>query len=191
MNTAVLDLLATRRSVKAAALTSPGPTPAQLEQILTLAARVPDHKKVEPWRFVVFEGDARAKFGEVIADACKAEDKMAPSEARLQTERERLMRAPTVVAVISRVVPTPGAPEIEQVLSCGAVCMNLCHAANALGFGTTWITEWIAFSPRVRAGLGLAANEQIAGFIYIGTAKERQPDRDRPALAKIVTRWQG
>ncbi len=191
MSNALLDLLASRRSVKAAALAEPGPTAAQLEQILTLAARVPDHKKVEPWRFIVFEGAARASFGEVIAQACKAEDKMAPSEARLQTERERLMRAPTVVCVVSRVVPTPGAPEIEQVLSCGAACINLCHAANAMGFGTTWITEWIAFSPRVRAALGLADSEQIAGFIYIGTPKERQPDRERPSLAKIVSRWQG
>ena len=188
---AILDLLATRRSVKPAALAAPGPTPAQLDQILTLAARVPDHKKVEPWRFIVFEGEARATFGDVIADACKAEDKMAPSESRLATERERLMRAPTVVCVISRVVETPGAPEIEQLLSCGAACQNLVLAANGMGFGTNWITEWIAFSPRVRAGLKLADNERIAGFIYIGTAKERQPDRERPSLAKVVTRWQG
>jgi nitroreductase len=191
MTNAILDLLATRRSVKPAALAEPGPNPAQLEQILTIAARVPDHKKIEPWRFVVFEGEARARFGAAIAEACKAEDKMAPSEARLETERARLLRAPTVVAVISRIVETPGAPEIEQILSCGAVCQNLCLAANAMGFGTCWITEWIAFSPRVKAALGLAANERIAGFIYIGTAKERQPDRERPALAKIVSRWQG
>ena len=88
-----LEMLATRRSVKAAALTEPGPTPAELEQILTVAARVPDHKKVEPWRFILFEGETRAKFGEVIADACKAEDKMPPSEARLETERQRLFLA--------------------------------------------------------------------------------------------------
>lgn len=191
MTNATLDLLATRRSVKPAALAEPGPTPAQLDQILTIAARVPDHKKVEPWRFIVFEGEARARFGEAIAEACKAEDKMPPSETRLETERTRLLRAPTVVCVISRVVETPGAPEIEQVLSCGAACQSLVIAANAMGFGTNWITEWIAFSPRVKSALGLAANERIAGFIYIGTAKERQPDRERPNLSKIVTRWPG
>ena len=76
-------------------------------------------------------------------------------------------------------------------LSCGAACRTCALAANALGFGTSWITEWIAFSPRVRAALDLADNERVAGFIYIGTAKERQPDRERPALEKIVTRWQG
>jgi nitroreductase len=116
---------------------------------------------------------------------------MAPSETRLAGERQRLMRAPTVVVVVSQVKPTPGAPEIEQVLSCGAACMNLCLAANALGYGTSWITEWISFSPRVREALGLGEIEKIAGFIYIGTQTERQTDRDRPALDKIVTRWQG
>lgn len=191
MSHAILDLLASRRSVKAAMLTEPGPSPAELQQILTIAARVPDHKKLEPWRFIVFEGEARRKLGEVFAEACKAEDRMAPSETRLDTERARPLRAPTIVAVISRVVETPGAPEIEQVLSAGAACMNLVIAATALGYGCAWITEWVAFSPRVREALKLAANEKIAGFIYIGSAKERQPDRDRPDLARIVTRWQG
>jgi nitroreductase len=191
MTHALLDLLATRRSVKPAAMTEPGPSPEQLERMLTIAARVPDHKKVEPWRFIVFEGDARARFGEIIAEACMAEDKIPPSESRIETERGRLMRAPVVVCVVSRVVETPGAPEIEQLMSCGAACMNLVLAANALGYGTSWVTEWIAFSPRVQAALGLAANERVAGFIYIGTAKARQPDRERPSLSKIVTRWQG
>ena len=191
MTQAILDLLSTRRSVKAAALTAPGPSASELNQILAIAARVPDHKKLEPWRFIVFEGEARAKFGESIAEACQAEDRMPPSPTRLETERARFLRAPTVVAVISRVVEMPGAPEIEQVLSAGAACMNLCLAANALGYGTTWVTEWVAFSPRIRSALHLADNEKIAGFIYIGTAKERQADRDRPDLARIVTRWQG
>ena len=106
-------------------------------------------------------------------------------------ERTRLLRAPTVVAVISRVTPNPAAPEWEQILSCGAACFNLCLAANALGFGTCWITEWYSYSRGRARGLKLAANERIAGFIYIGTAKEQQPDRDRPQLAKIVTRWTG
>ena len=127
----------------------------------------------------------------MLLKACLAEEKETPSAARLEIERTRLLRAPTVVAVISRVTPNPGAPEWEQVLSCGAACFNLCLAANALGFGTCWITEWYSYSPAVRAALGLAANERMAGFVYIGTAKEGQPDRDRPQLAKIVTRWTG
>lgn len=182
-------MLLSRRSVKPAAMTEPGPSPAQLAQILTAAARVPDHKKLAPWRFVVFEGEARAAFGEVLAAACQKEEAEPPSPVRLELERGRLLRAPTVVAVISRVVETPGAPEWEQILSAGAACFNMCLAANALGFGTSWITEWYSYSPAVRAALGLAGNERIAGFVYIGTPTERQPDRERPALADIVTRW--
>lgn len=191
MSQETLEFLLQRRSVKPAMLAEPGPSPEQLQRILTAAARVPDHKKLEPWRFVVFEGEARAAFGRVLGDACAAEEKERPSAARLETERTRLMRAPTVVAVISRVTPNPAAPEWEQVLSCGAVCFNMCLAANALGFGTCWITEWYSYSPAVRARLGLADNERLAGFVYIGTARERQPDRDRPDLARIVTRWTG
>ncbi|KAB2917495.1 MAG: nitroreductase [Hyphomicrobiaceae bacterium] len=186
-----VELLLKRRSVKPAMLVEPGPSAAQLDTILTAAARVPDHKKLEPWRFIVFSGDARALFGRILLKACLAEEKQTPSAARLEMERTRLLRAPTVVAVISRVVPHPAAPEWEQILSCGAACFNLCLAANAMGFGTCWITEWYTYSAAVRAGLGLAQNERIAGFIYIGTAKEQQPDRERPALAKIVTRWTG
>lgn len=190
MSSTALTLLKTRRSAKAAQLTEPGPSSEELETILTCAARVPDHKRVVPWRFIVFEGDARRRFGEVLAQALVAEDKEVPSQVRLETERGRLLRAPTVVCVVSRVVPTPGAPEWEQILSCGAAAFNLCLAANALGYGTCWITEWYSYSPGVRAALGLTENERAAGFVYIGTAKERQPDRERPVLSGIVSRWQ-
>jgi nitroreductase len=191
MSQDMLELLLTRRSVKAAMLAEPGPTPDQVTTILTAAARVPDHKKLVPWRFIVFEGEARARFGRILLEACSAEEREPPSAARLEIESTRLLRAPTVVAVISRTTPNPGAPEWEQVLSCGAACQNLCLAANAMGFGTCWITEWYAYSAGVRAALGLAGNEKIAGFIYIGTARERQADRDRPDLAQITTRWAG
>lgn len=189
MHQETLDLLLTRRSVKAAMLAEPGPTPGQLTTILTAAARVPDHKKLQPWRFIVFEGEARAAFGRVLGEACAAEDKEPPSGARIEIERTRFLRAPTVVAVISRTTPNPGAPEWEQVLSCGAACLNLCLAANAMGFGTCWITEWYAYSAGVRSALRLAANEKVAGFIYMGTANERQADRDRPDVTKITSRW--
>ena len=189
MHHETLELLLTRRSVKAMMLAEPGPTPDQLTTILTVAARVPDHKKLVPWRFIVFEGEARVNFGRVLIEACVAEEKEPPSAARLEIERTRLLRAPTVVAVISSAMPNPGAPEWEQVLSCGAACQNLCLAANAMGFGTCWITEWYAYSSGVRSALDLAGNEKVAGFIYIGTARDRQPDRERPDLAKITSRW--
>jgi nitroreductase len=191
MSQETIDLLLKRRSAKPAMLAAPGPTSEQLTTILTAAVRVPDHKKLEPWRFIVFEGEARAAFGRVLLKACLAEEKETPTAGRLEMERMRLLRAPTVIAVISRATPNPAAPEWEQILSCGAACFNLCLAATALGFGTCWITEWYAYSAGVRAALKLAANERIAGFVYIGTAKERQPERERPLLAKIVSRWTG
>jgi nitroreductase len=187
----MLDLLTTRRSVKPDKLVAPGPSPEQLSALLTLAARVPDHKKLAPWRFVVFEGDARAQMGEVFAKACAAEDKEPPSSVRLDFERRRLLRSPLVVAVVSRVVPNPVAPEWEQVLSAGAACFNLCIAANAMGFGTCWITEWVAYSPMVAREMGLGEGERIAGFVYIGTAAEKPADRDRPVMSEIVQHWGG
>lgn len=186
-----LHLLATRRSVKPDKLLPPGPNAAELELILTIAARVPDHKKLAPWRYIVFEGEARATMGGIIAEACATEEKEPPSPVRLETERKRLLRSPVVVAVISRVVEKPGAPEWEQVLSAGASAFNLCLAANAMGFGTSWITEWIAYSPRVRSALHLVENERVAGFVYIGTPAGPSEERDRPKLADLVTRWDG
>ena len=186
-----LKLLQSRRSAKVALLAAPGPSPAELETILAIAARVPDHKRLVPWRFIVFEGEARSRFGEVLAATLASEDKEAPSTARLETERQRLLRAPLVVAVVSRVVESPGAPELEQLLSCGAAAYNLCLAANAMGYGTCWITEWYSFSKGVHASLGLGPGERVAGFIYIGTEAAKQPDRERPVMADIVTRWQG
>jgi len=189
MTNPVLDLLAKRRSVKPDLLAEPAPSAAQLETILTLAARVPDHKKLAPWRFIVFEGEARLRAGEIFASACEAEETEPPSSKRLDIERARLARSPLVVAVVSRVIDKPGAPEWEQVLSAGACAFNMCVAANAMGFGTCWITEWVAYSPRVKAALGLATNERIAGFVYIGTPGQAPEERERPRLADLVTRF--
>ncbi|MBA4131948.1 MAG: nitroreductase [Hyphomicrobium sp.] len=186
---ATITLLKTRRSVKPDLLALPAPSAEELETILTIASRVPDHKKLAPWRFVIIEGAARAKLGELAAEACKREEAEPPSHVRLDTERKRFLRAPLVIAVVSRVKETRGAPEWEQILSAGAACMNLCVAANALGYGTTWITEWISYSKTFGDGFGLAANERIAGFVHIGTATQKPDERERPALADVVTRW--
>ena len=191
MTRETLDFLLQRRSVKPAAMTGPGPTAAELDLILTAAARVPDHKKMVPWRFIVFEGEGRAGFGNVLAEVCATEESEPPSPQRLEIERGRFLEAPIVVGVISKVTPHVGAPEWEQVLSAGAACFNLCLAANALGYASNWLSGWYAYSPGVKARLGLADNERVAGFIYIGTAKERPEDRDRPSLSQIVTRFEG
>ena len=188
MSNPAIDHLLTRRSVSANALAEPGPNADQLDQILTAAARVPDHKKLAPWRFILFQDEAREAFGQVLADACRAEAPE-PSAFRIETEAKRFLRAPVVVAVISRVTKTPSVPEWEQVLSAGAACQNMIVPATALGFGAQWITEWCAFSENVRQALRLQGNERVAGFIYIGTAKERPDERARPGLEEIVTAW--
>ena len=189
--TDMLEKLLTRRSSSASGglLGEPGPSEAQLRQILTAAARVPDHKKLAPWRFIVFAGEARGKFGAELAAILPREDKMPPSPARLELEAQRFLRAPLVVGVVSRVTKNPAAPDWEQILSAGAACQNLCLAANALGFGTNWITEWYGYSAGVRTVLKLGDNERMAGFIYIGTAKQILPDRDRPDLSQLVSYW--
>jgi nitroreductase len=188
---AVLEALLRRRSVSAQQLGEPGPSRAQLELILTAAARVPDHKKLVPWRFVLIEGEARARFGERLAEILARESPAEATPDRLAIERGRFSRAPLVVAVVSRVVDNPAAPEWEQILSAGACCQTLCIAANATGFATNWITEWCGYSKGVASALGLAAHERIAGFVYIGSPKLVPPDRERPKLADISTRWQG
>ena len=189
INNSLFDFLAARRSVKPDKLTDPAPTADELNRILTAGTRVPDHKKLAPWRFIVFEGDARARMGVVFADACLREEKEPPSAVRLEFERGRFTRAPMVITAISSPKPNPGAPEWEQIMSAGAMCFNTCLAANALGFGTCWITEWIAYSPIVRATLKLSEHERIAGFIYIGHTAEKPQERERPAVADLVTRW--
>ena len=185
----ILTFLAQRRSFKPDRLLVPGPTPDELSRILTVGTRVPDHKKLAPWRFIVFEGEARARIGEVFAEACQREDVEPPSHIRLDTERKRFQRAPLVLGVVSSLKPKPGAPEWEQVLSSGALCYNICLAANALGFGTCWITEWVAYSPTVQAALQLREGERIAGFIHIGRPSEKPEERERPAVAELVSHY--
>jgi nitroreductase len=183
-----LDLLKTRRSVKPIELTGPGPAPAELDTLLTVASRVPDHGKLTPWRFIVFEGDARAKAGETIAAVFKAANPQATDE-QVAFERNRLARAPLVVAVVSRAAPHVKIPEWEQELSAGAAAMTLVMAAHASGFAASWITEWYAYDRAVLDALGLAANEKIAGFVHIGRAAKPPEDRPRPPLSEIVSRF--
>ena len=188
MTNPAIDLLLTRRSVSANSLTEPGPTAAELEMMLRSATRVPDHKKLVPWRFLLFQGEARAAFGKILAAICRAEEKD-PGAFRLENEEKRFLRAPLVIAEISRLVKNPGAPDWEQILSAGAACQNLLLAATALGYGAQWITEWYGYSEGVRQALRLAENERVAGFVYIGTPKEKPDERERPVLADIVTAW--
>jgi len=183
-----LSRLLQRRSVPARWLGEPGPCEQEIETLLRVASRVPDHGKLVPWRFVLIQGDARQRLGEVLATAFQADNPEA-GEDKIAAERERFAHAPLVVAVVSRVVPHVKIPDWEQLLSAGAVCMNLLNAAMFLGYGASWLTGWGAFDRRVLDALGLKPDERIAGFIHIGTAKETPTDRDRPSLNDIVTRF--
>jgi nitroreductase len=185
-----IDLLKTRRSVKPADLSAPGPSPAALDVLLTIASRVPDHGKLVPWRFIVFEGEARIAAGERIAAVFVADHPDAKSQ-HIQWERMRLARAPLVVAVVSRAAPHAKIPEWEQVLSAGAAAMNLVVAAHALGFAASWVTEWYAYDRRVLDALGVSQAERIVGFVHVGTPARRADDRVRPRLDDIVTRFNG
>ena len=188
MTNTLLAFLKNRRSSSVKTMQGPGPTPEQITEIVQTGLRVPDHGKYMPWYVVAFSGDARARFGEVLAQAYARQD-AAAAPAKLELEAEKFLRAPTVLAVISTVRPGKHAAW-EQILSAGAACYNICLAANALGFGTNWLTEWPTYDAHVRDALGLQEHENIAGFIYIGTAPEAQDDRDRPDLARVLTFWQ-
>src|SRR5437879_6031193 len=183
-----LELLKTRSSIKAVELRDPGPTAAEIETLLTIAARVPDHGKLTPWRFIVFEGAARLAAGAAIEAAFRAKYPGATPE-QVDYERKRLARAPLVIAVVSRAGAHVKIPEWEQVLSAGACAMSLVFAAHALGYAANWITEWYAYDRRVLDALGLAPHERIAGFIHIGTPVHAASDRPRPPLGEITTRF--
>jgi nitroreductase len=183
-----IELLKIRRSVKPREMTVPGPSPAELETILSIGARVPDHGKLTPWRFIVFEGDARMRAGEVIARVFAQKNPAAPL-AEIDVEKRRLTDAPLVIGVVSFTKPHPKVPAWEQELSAGASAMNIVTAATALGYGANWLTGWFAFDRDVLDGLGVKADEKLAGFIHIGTPSKPAEDRPRPALSDIVTRF--
>lgn len=183
-----LDLLKTRRSFKAAELTGPPPSAAEIDTLLTVASRVPDHGKLVPWRFIVFEGDARRAAGAAIVTAFHAKYPDAKPE-QAEAERARLARAPLVIAVVSRAAPHVKIPEWEQVLSAGAAAMSLVLAAHALGYGAAWITEWYAYDRGVLDALGLKPHEKIAGFVHIGRPPGMPEDRPRPPLEEIASRY--
>jgi len=183
-----LSSLLTRRSVAARWLGEPGPTKAEIDTLLTIATRVPDHGRLAPWRFILIQGDARQRLGDIQAAFFQADNPEAEPE-KVATERSRFSHAPLVVAVVSSVKPSAKIPEWEQVLSAGAVCMNLLNAANALGYGAVWLSGWSSFDRRMLDALGLAPHERIAGYVHVGTSAETPTERPRPVLAEIASEF--
>jgi nitroreductase len=185
-----LSLLSTRRSTSLKTMGEPGPTPEQIDQILRIAVRVPDHGKLQPWRFIQFEGVSREKFGGELAKRWK-DLHPETSEESLNHWRGFLLRAPTVIALISRAAPHPKIPVWEQQLSSGAVGQNILLAATALGIGCQWNTDWCAYDPEVAKLMKLEPHERVAGFFYLGSPKEAIEDRPRPDPQALLTRWSG
>ncbi len=186
----LLDYLKTRRSVTLPFLAEPGPNPTELEEMLTIATRVPDHGKLAPWRLVTYSGDDRAIAGARLAEIAKRRNPDIEAVA-LEAEQQRFLPAPLTVGVISTASPHPKIPEFEQVLSAGCVAFNLVHAAFALGFAAHWVTRWYAYDEEAALMLGAKPGEKFVGFVHIGTPQTMLEDRDRPALADVVSKWQG
>ncbi|MCO5733825.1 nitroreductase [Rhizobium sp. SSA_523] len=185
-NQPLFDYLSTRRSIPALQMTGPGPDETELRSILTLASRVPDHGKLAPWRFIVYRGQARLALGEALEKIAVARQPDLSDELRA-VERNRLARAPVVIAVVSTAADHVKIPVWEQELSAGAVCLNLFLAANAHGYAANWLSEWIAYDEEAKAVLGIRQSEKLAGFLYIGRSDFPQTDRPRPELDDIVT----
>lgn len=184
-NDAALQFLATRRSHPPKMMTGPGPDPDQLADLLTLAARVPDHGKLEPWRFVVLGRQTLEAMAPLLRDAVLAagQDQAAADKAA------SAMASPVIVAVVFSPVDSPKVPEWEQVLSTGALCLGLVNAALASGWGAAWLTGFAALNQSfAQAHLGIAAHERVAGLIHIGTRGAQPPERPRPDIA-AKTEW--
>ncbi|MDP2763767.1 MAG: nitroreductase [Brevundimonas sp.] len=177
------DRLARRRSAPAQALIAPGPSRAEVERILLLGARTPDHGKLFPWRFVVLGPDSRADLARALAPLAERQ----PDPGKAARVLSKLTAPPLTILVLSVPVPGHKVPEWEQQLSAGAVCMNLEHAANAFGYSAGWITDWYSYDPDALALFGVGAGERVAGFIHIGTLAEPPLERPRPDVAALTT----
>ena len=180
----VLARLAVRRSASAQLLTAPGPSEAEIEQILSLGARTPDHGKLFPWRFVVLGPQSRADLSEALAALAETQGRVDKDLAVLA----KLANPPLTIMVVSTPIQGHKVPVWEQQLSAGAVCMNLEHAADALGYSASWITDWYSYDPAAVALFGVQDGETIAGFIHIGTLTEAPLERPRPVMAHKVER---
>jgi nitroreductase len=181
----VLEFLLNRRSRPAKTLTGPVPDHAALMPMLKAAARSPDHGKLEPWRFIVLEGAALARLAELTVIRGQ---ELALDGDKLDKSRRQFGDAELAVAVVAAPLPSEKVPDVEQVLSSGAVCLALLNAALASGWGANWLSGWMAYDrPFLDKGLGLESHEFVAGFIHIGTETHTPPERPRPDLAAKVS----
>jgi nitroreductase len=187
-----IDFITSRTSVKAISMTEPGPSDAELQEIIAAGLRVPDHGKIGPWRIQIVKKDAQKKLGKVYEAAFRKDNPTAPDDV-VEFNALRCQRAPVMLVVTSY----PDArrfdkvPHMEQRLSGGALCQNLLHGAHALGYAAQWLTGWPAYHADVKKALGHAPETEIIGFIFIGTSNEKPMERERVGADKVVSEWTG
>ena len=184
-NPAALAFLLTRRSRPARTLGETGPDAATLRRMLTAAVRVPDHGKLEPWRFVVIEGAARDRLAGLVRARAAA---LGLDSAAGEKAAAAFTQGALVVAVVASPKPSEKIPEWEQLMSAGCVCLSLVNAALAAGWGANWLSGWVATDRPFLDALGLTAPEFVAGFVHIGAEKTPPPDRPRPSVDALVSR---
>jgi nitroreductase len=186
-----LEFLRGRRSVPAAQLQPPGPTPDQLRDIVATAIRVPDHGKLTPWRLIALAGDAGARYGEALAALHARVDPGVPEKA-LAKDRDRFAHSPVVLAVVARIdAQHPKIPAQEQLLSAGCLAFNLLLAAQAAGFGAQWLTGWSCYDREAAELLGLTDEERAIAYIHIGSRGTEPPERNRPDVDQVLDAWRG
>lgn len=190
MASSIIDFLLSRSSAPIPELKEPAPSDAEIETLIRVATRVPDHGRLQPWRFILYRGDARVEVGKRLAEIAEKREGPLP-EGRRQQELTRFSRAPLVVGVVSSPKPNPKIPEWEMLLSGAAAAMNLVIAANAMGYRTNWITNWYSDVPEARAMLGLAPHERVVGFVHVGTYSGPPVERPRPEPATVVADYSG
>lgn len=183
----LLSHLATRRSCRPRDLVEPGPDGDRLRAIVEIAARTPDHGKLSPWRFVHVRD--RGAFAAMLERAYRADKEEEPGRLELEAVHKFAKQAPVLVVALSSPVEGTKIPLWEQQLSCGAACMNLLHAAHALGFCAGLVTGWAAYSDAVLEGLGARKGERIAGFVFIGSPGVELEERPRPAMEEVLSEW--
>ncbi len=190
MTNPIIEFLLQRKSPPISQIQEPGPSDGQIDQMIRVATRVPDHGLLEPWRFILYRGEARTTVGEFFAR--RAGEREGPlNEQRIQQEKTRFTRAPLVIGVISSPKPHERIPEWEQFLSGGNAAFSLVLAAHALGFGANWVSNWYSDDAESRTFLGLSPNERVIGFVHIGTVNAKIPDRPRPEPAKVLSEYSG
>lgn len=169
-------------------LTKPAPDRETLYKILTASLRAPDHSRLRPWRYLLIEGRARQQLGDLFATALKTRKPEASADEIRKTQ-EAPRRAPLVITVIAKLQEHPKVPKVEQLLSAGCAAYGILLAAQASGFGAIWRTGDNCYDDNVKAGLGVSAEEQIVGYIYIGTPEGVSKPLPEVKLEDFLTTW--